>query len=146
MSFQFAYQRILDIKEKEKEQAQHHYGEALSRLKIEQESLQALFEEKRRITQFLHIGENHVIPVLRLVELQHYLSHINNLIEMKQDHADLAEQEAESALRSLNGKRQEEKVYSILKEKTLARYRQHEKKADQQNMDEVAVSAYYYRK
>lgn len=142
MSFHFPYQKILHVKEKETESAQMAYGDALSRLRTEEETLRKLEQEKKHLMQEMITSQQHAVTASRLIDLQNYLEHVKNQIHKHIRLKGLAEQKAEQAFQRLTGYKKEEKKWSILKEQFFYRYIEEQKKAEQKQMDEVA-SRYY---
>lgn len=143
MSYVFSHQKILDLKEKEREQAQYDYGSALHLLKLEEEGLEMLILERERVSSILEGNGNKIISVAHIMDIQNYLSHLDDLIKKKTDTKAQAVYDAELALGNLTGKRREEKIWTALKDKTILRYHKKQEKSEQKQMDEIATAAFF---
>ncbi|MBO8171017.1 MAG: flagellar export protein FliJ [Bacillaceae bacterium] len=142
MSFQYPYQRILDLKEKETELAQIEYGSALHRLKLEESQLETLLSEKQRVTLMLEEMTTKSISAMQLIEVQQYLQHIEHVINQKKQEKGRVQQQADTALNQLVGRKKEQETWRILKEKRFNRYIEKQKKQEQNLMDELGSIKY----
>ncbi len=138
MSFRFPYQKILHVKEKETESAQLAYGDALSRLRIEENLLYELEKEKQDLMQQMITSQQTPVTASRLIDLQKYLEHVKKQIHQHTRLKGMAEQKAEQAFQRLTGYKKEEKKWSNLKERFFYRYIEEQNKSEQKQMDEIA--------
>lgn len=142
MTFQFAYEHILSLKEKEKEQAFSEYG----RLVKQKDQLQAdiyLLEQE-------HDQRNERSQCLTsLLEIQQQSQYMNLLIQ-KIDGAREKLEKMEDELRNRQEKymqkHKDERMWTFLREKAYDTFLQKEKKIEQEQLDEIATIRHFHQR
>ncbi|USG67927.1 flagellar export protein FliJ [Brevibacillus ruminantium] len=140
--FQFHLQKVLDVKEKEKEQAEWAFGKSVQR-KNEEEwklgQLQGLHEEA---TGMLHAVQTETVSIARLMEITQYKEAVERSITRQKVTLYGCEQEMEKCKLRLTEQMKETQLWQKLREKAHWQYTEDAKLREQKEMDEIGTQLY----
>jgi flagellar FliJ protein len=145
MSFVYSFQKILDMKEKEKEQAAVNYNKSVQVLRSEEQRLAHLEQYKYQLEQRVLQQESN-ISLAQLKSHYEYIGHLQRLIEVANESKVQAEKEVEVKQFILSERTIDQKVWEKLKEHSFEKYKEKINLQEQKEMDEMAVARYYRQK
>ncbi|WP_042355952.1 flagellar export protein FliJ [Bacillus rubiinfantis] len=143
MAFKFSFQKVLDVKEKEKEFAQQEFGTAKTRQLELEEQLNELELQKQQI--FLKYDETNRKTVSELVEMQHDIEHVNRKMKQLEVKSQQVQVEVETKQQVLISKLQEAKMWNQWKQKSFAAFQKDMQQKEQAMLDEMAVLRYSHK-
>ena len=144
MSFVYSFQKILDFKGKEKEQAEMSYSHSIEALRMEEQKLAHLEQNKQNMEQKLQ--EETRISLAELRSGYEYIGHLQQLITKATWTKQQAEKEVESKQEILTERVMDEKVWLKLKENAYEKYKELQQQTEQKELDEIAVARYFRQK
>ena len=145
MAFTYTFQKILNMKEKEKEQVQMDYSKSVQLLQKEQQRLVSLEKNKQEMERrIMQQGKN--ISLAELKINYEYIGHLQRLIIQANESKAQAEKEVEAKQFILSERAIEHKVWEKLKDHVFERYKAETRQAEQKELDEMAVARYYRQK
>lgn len=142
MSYQFPLQRVLDFKEKEKQQAQQDYGISLQKQQDVEQQIYQLYQKKEQAEMQLHQW-NRGYKALELVEYHRYIEFMNQQILNLQKHLKRAQKEVDKKQQILMEKSKDEKVWYEWKSRLTEQDRLTQQKREQDMLDEMANIRYF---
>jgi flagellar protein FliJ len=143
MSFVYSFQKLLDLKEKEKEQAEMGYTKSRQALEKEDALLQKLVRDKEHMQHAIYQKTEANITLADLRNSYEYLDHMQQLIIKAHHTRAQAEQDMRHKQETLQQKALDEKVWIKLKENSHMQYTEKVKQQEQKELDEMAVARYY---
>ncbi|WP_423799754.1 flagellar export protein FliJ [Neobacillus sp. SAB-20_R2A] len=144
MSFQFRFEKILNMKEKEKESALNEMNMARKKKEIAEGELLELVERKESYLR--DFEQKTSLRVTEMLERDQYLYFLDKQIErVKRKVADLT-RDFNLKNQLLLSKNQEEKVWSTWREKSFDEYSEKVKRDEQNMLDEMAVIRYFHNR
>jgi flagellar FliJ protein len=144
MSFVYSFQKILDMKEKEKEQAAVNYNKSVQALRSEEQRLAHLEQDKYELEQ--RVLQQESTSLAQLKSHYEYIGHLQRLIEVANESKVQAEKEVEAKQFILSERTIDQKIWEKLKEHSFQKYREKISLQEQKEMDEMAVARYYRQK
>jgi flagellar FliJ protein len=142
MSFVYSFQKILDMKEKEKEQAEVNYSKSIRVLQQEQQRLDSLKSNKKYLEERMLQGEQN-ISLAELKTNYEYIGHLQRLITQANESKELAEKDVEAKQSILSERAIDQKIWEKLKEQSFEKYKEELRKKEQKELDEISVSRYF---
>lgn len=142
MGYQFPLQRVLDVKEKEKQQAQQELGNSLKKQQ-EAETKMTLLNEKRGNVQSSMLQQNSGCKASRLHEYQRYITYLDQQILQVEHHLVQTKIEVDHKQGILVQKSKEERVWQGWKQELFQRHQQEVSKKEQEMLDEMASVRYF---
>jgi len=142
MRFRYAFQKIVDLKENEKTQAEWLLSQAIGKMREEESSLHELHAEKDGIHEQLHKASSNKATISQMMMFQQYAQHIDQQIVLKNKDLEIAKQVVVVKQDDLAGRMMEEKVWSKAKERAQHRFDAHLLKIEQNQLDEMATSRF----
>lgn len=141
MKYQFSFQKVLDVKEKEKELAEQEYESIrLQQLEV-QEKIEGVKDSKERILkQYDQVNRRKVSDFLHL---QQEVDYINQQLKDLENHSHELHQKVEKKQQVLIEKTKEAKIWNQWKAKSLEAFQKRLIKEEQALMDEMAVLRYF---
>lgn len=137
MKFQYSFQKIVDLKNNEKTQAEWLLSEAIHRLQTEESSLEELLTLKQSIQERIaEASQSATISELQLY--QDYIVFINEKIEQKHMDVRRAQIQVVDKQEHLTVKALDEKIWSKAREKAYTSFRAFSLKKEQDQIDEMA--------
>lgn len=142
MSYRFPLQKVLDVKEKEKQQAQQELGVSLRKQMEVQEEIALLMGKRDRVQEQLQIGGQGV-RAAQLHEIQRYMEFLQKMIEKQAAMLKRTQKEVEKKQHVLTEKSKDEKVWQEWKLHLQEEHRQEAVKQEQEMLDEMAMIRYF---
>jgi flagellar FliJ protein len=142
MRFRYAFQKIVDLKNNERTQAEWVLSEAIGHLRAEEETLAHLQTAKTQMQEQMISVSAGKATISQLMLLQHYVDHIGQQIEEKNKHVEEAQKLVLNKREHLAGKMLEEKVWTKAKEKAYQRFTAKLLNKEQQELDEIATNRF----
>lgn len=142
MSYRFPLQRVLDVKEKEKQQAQQELGSSLKKQQDTEEQM-FLLSQKRERVQASMLQPNKGCKASQLHEHQRYISFLDQQMLQLKTHLQQTKIEVEQKQGILIEKSKEERVWQSWKQELFVRYQQEASKQEQEMLDEMASIRYF---
>jgi flagellar FliJ protein len=137
MGFRYRLQKIVDLKNSERMQAEWVLSQAVERLNREEHSLARLSAEKEEIMDRLAGAEHMTISELQ--SAQHYLRFLDEQIGQKNIAVDQAKHQVLDKRRQLNEKMLVEKIWNQARDKAYHRFLAEERRQEQKEIDEIAT-------
>lgn len=141
MSFQFRYQRILDVRELEEDQEQAEFVEIQNRLREEEQKLEDLkqeLEEHFDKARAQRSGNPEAIQRHRK-----YARRLNNRIAQQQSVVEEWEQKLEEQREELVEASQKRQVMERLKEQDFEEFQEDIREAEQTEQDDISNQQYF---
>ena len=137
MKFNFSFQKVLDVKEKEKEQVRSEFGDLkLRQAKIEEE-LEGLARAKDAI--FSKYDDLNRKSISEYLEMQDEINHVNGQLgKLTLSHHQIVDAAA-CKQQLLIEKTQETKIWNQWKEKSRLAFQAQVDKQEQTALDEMAI-------
>lgn len=142
MRFRYAFQKIVDLKENEKTQAEWMLSDAIGKMRQEESTLLELQQTKSAMQDQMHQVSGQRTTVSNLMLMQSYVDHIEGRIQAKHRDVLQAKTVVQMKQEELNGKMLEEKVWNKAKEKAYRRFTAELLKREQDQLDEMATNRY----
>lgn len=140
--FQYPLQKILDLKEREKEQAEWAFGKSVQKKNEEEEKLMRMHERKEELTIHLFQIQADTCSAAQLLDITRYRQTMDKAIQLQQKTLYGCEQEMEAHKQRLTMKMQETQLWNKLREKAKDSFDEAEKLRDQKEMDEIGINRY----
>lgn len=143
--FQYGFQKIVDLKSNEKTQAEWLLSTAIGKLQLEEQSLEELQSEKRRLQDELHASSSECAPVAELLVLQQYIEHLERLIGLKLKDVQAAQKDVHTNRQNVATKMLDEKVWLNARDKAKQHHVAEFLRVEQQELDEMATMRFVRR-
>ena len=141
--FHYPFQKILDLKENEKEFAQIQMAEAIKKqeasLRKNQEIYQKIIEVENEKNQKQQAGVN----IFELRMLENYMTQLKDQLISAEHELEQMETHVTKTQNHLRAKVQEEKTWMNLKNQKLRQFELKEKSSEQTLLDEIAANQFY---
>ncbi|MEH7107172.1 MULTISPECIES: flagellar export protein FliJ [Bacillaceae] len=143
MKYNFSFQKVLDVKEKEQEHAKHEYGSIKLRQIELQEQMEGLELEKKEIfSQYNHVDRK---TISEIIEMQQDIEHVNRQMKVLEQQSKQVHYEMELKHQILIEKSKEAKMWNQWKEKSKEAFIKQVNQKEQAFLDELAVLRYTRR-
>ncbi len=139
MRFRYPLQKIVDLKGSEKSMAEWEYAASLGMLRVEEERLEQLSEERRGLEQLLQETSVKPTPMTELRMLQRYLEVLDERIQRQREGVRSAESLVNKRQSHLKDKMVDEKVWLNTRDRALERFRIDRLAKEQNELDEIAI-------
>ena len=140
MKFKFSFQKVLDFKEKEKELAEHEFGQIKSRANELQEQIDGLEQvQEKAYDQYNDVDRKTVWEMLEFQQGIEYLNHKMKRLEHQSKQVHL---EVEQKQQIFIEKNQEAKAWNRWKSKSQLAFQLQMQQKEQAALDEMAVIRY----
>ncbi|MDF2787978.1 MAG: fliJ [Neobacillus sp.] len=145
MTFQFPYIHILNLKEKEKEQALLELGEIGRKKEAIIEEHRSLEQKRTLFLQQVETGKG-TASIAHIQQRNEYFTYLNQ--EMSKLEAQIHLIDNEMAVKKLDllDKQKDEKTWNHLRDKAFEKYVQKQKKIEQDLMDEMAAIRHFHQR
>lgn len=141
-TFHYPYQRILDVKAKEKENAQLQMAKAIQRQTRAEQKIHELESMIDQVNHQIEQQYQEVITVQDLLGMEYYTNTLRKRLQFEKSEYEFAKKNVDKKQEVLHEKLKEEKTWSLLKEKQEEEFRQEVKKNEQHELDEMASSSF----
>lgn len=138
-SFQYSFQKVVDLKASQKTQAEWILSEALGVLSAQEQSLHELRSTQSEWEERLHAASMQAVPLTELLVIGQYLEHLQVCIERKLLDIQRAEVEVVQCRSKLAEKMKDEKVWLKAKDRAWERFRHALQIKEQNELDEMAT-------
>ncbi|KAB7708053.1 flagellar biosynthesis chaperone FliJ [Bacillus aerolatus] len=145
MAYNYKFQKILQLKEREKEETQTIYNEALKNFEEAAEKLYSLLKRKEGLIDF---QETKMVSGFSIHEIQHYQLFVSNLeqtINYQQQVVINARSQMQWCEQQLREKNIEVKKYEKMKEKDFERFKESLLIDENKQMDEISAIQFMNR-
>lgn len=139
MKFRYSLQKVVDLKENEKKQAEWLLTSALNKLQREEASLRELKKLQASLQQQMEQAARSSTPIHKLQGMQQYMNYMEQCIENKGQEVRCAKGEVQVKQQGLTAKMLEEKVWLKAKEKAYHFFLDASRKKEQHELDEMAT-------
>jgi flagellar protein FliJ len=143
--FRFQLQKVLDVKEKEKEQAEWAFGKSVQRKNEEELKLFRLTEHHEAVTNMLHEEQSQTCSAAQLIQISQYRQAVERSIANQRRTLYGCEQEVERCQRRLTERMRETQLWQRLREKALGQFLYAERLREQKELDEIGTQLYLRR-
>lgn len=137
--FQYAYQKIVDLKTSEKSQAEWQLSVVVGKLLQEETSLRQLREERTAWSDKLQSASLQAVSLAEISSLQAYIDFLDEQIKRKLRDVKKAEAAVEVGRGLLADRMMDEKVWQKSKEHAMNRFQAHVMLQEQNALDELAT-------
>jgi flagellar protein FliJ len=145
MTFQFPYERILNLKEKEKDHAFSELGLSMKVKEAVMKELNALIEQKDEcLLRWKQSTEPTYISVIQ--QRNEYLSFIDTKIAAIEARLHEIDEEIKLKKEQYLTKQKDEKTWHHLREKSFSEYVEKQKKIEQNILDEMATIRHFHQR
>ncbi|MDR0270081.1 flagellar export protein FliJ [Paenibacillus sp.] len=145
MRFQYAFQKIVDLKSNEKTQAEWMLSSAIGRLQEEKKTLGELLENREWMANQLQKAAEQRAPVSKIREFQMYVEHLEQCIERKHSDVRQADVNVQTKKTQLSHKMLDEKVWLKARDKAESSFQQSMLLREQNELDEMATVRFAMR-
>jgi flagellar protein FliJ len=145
MAYQFKFEKVLNIKEQEKEEAQIYYKDSISKFELVAEKLYDLLKKKENLETF---QTNKLISGFHIHEIRHYQQFISNIektIEYYQELVIQARNRMNWYEQKLSEMSVEVKKYEKMKEKDFLQFNDSLRISEEKFLDELTVMQFMNR-
>jgi flagellar FliJ protein len=139
MTFRYPLQKIVNLKGSEKSMAEWEYAASIGKLKIEEERLEHLHQERKEVEQTLQEISLQPTPLTRMTMLQRYLDVVDERIRLQYEGVHSAASQVKMRQSQLTDKMVDEKVWLNARDRALERFRNDRLAKDQNELDEIAI-------
>jgi flagellar FliJ protein len=143
--FHYPFQRVLELKEKEKENSQLQMAKAIRRQEKVELRLSELQEDISQAQSQLSAKQKRGISIIELRMLEDYIEHLRRRLSLEHTEFKFAKKNVEKKQEVLLEKLKEEKTWIVLKEKQAQEFFHQGKIQEQIQLDEMATTSFYRR-
>lgn len=141
-SFQYSFQKVVDLKSSQKSQAEWQLSDALSALSAQEMSLRELMLAKEEWEDKLQQTALQSISLSEVVMIGQYIDHLQTCIDKKMQDVRQAERVVELNRSKLADKVKDEKVWLKAKDHAWDKFRHALQLKEQNELDEMATVRY----
>lgn len=145
LKFHYPLQKIVDLKENERTQAEWMLSDAMAELRTEEGMLRQLHSNKMQIVDRLNEASSQCAKIADLLVYQNYLNFVEQQIEKKDEDVKQAQIEVKDKKHMLNERMIQEKIWDKAKEKAYNIHRSHMLKKEQEASDELVTLRYLHQ-
>lgn len=142
MIYQYKFEKILTIKEKEKSDARTAYNEALKNFEQVAEKLYKLLKKKEELLDYQQVKLTSGLSVQEIRHNQLFMGNLEKLIEQCQKDVIEARYRMNLQQERLKEKNIEVKKYEKIKEKDFQKFLEVVKEAENKQMDEISIQQF----
>jgi len=145
MSINFRFQKIMDIKENEKEQSLAEYNQSVNDFETVANKLYESLKQKEVLEENTLSKLNHGMSVQEIRHYQQFVTNIEKTISHYQNLVLLTRNRMNEKQTKLMYQNMELKKYEKLKEKQYNEFVMTNKKIENKFMDDLSIQTYMYR-
>jgi flagellar export protein FliJ len=145
VTFQFPYIHILNLKEKEKEQALIELGQIGKKKEVIMEEHRSLEQKRILFLQQVETGKG-TASIADIQQRNEYLTYLNRKMSKLEEQINLIDKEMAVKKLDLLDKQKDEKTWNHLRDKAFEKYVQKQKKIEQDLMDEMAAIRHFHQR
>ena len=141
-TFQYKFEKILTVREKEKTDAQAKYGEAVNKFEEIANKLYKLLKKKEDLLQYQQEKMLEGLSVIELRQHRVFLENVERTIAHCQQQVMVARQRMEAYQTVLIERNIEVKKYEKIKEKQFERYVEASKVEESIQMNDISIQTF----
>ncbi|PMC38438.1 flagellar export protein FliJ [Bacillus sp. UMB0899] len=145
MSIHFRFQKIMDIKENEKEQSQAEYNQSVNDFETVANKLYESLKQKEELEENTLSKLNEGMSVQEIRHYQQFVTNMEKTISHYQKMVMLTRNRMNEKQTKLMYQNMELKKYEKLKEKQNNEFVRHSKELENKFMDDLSIQTYMYR-
>ncbi|WP_066289047.1 flagellar export protein FliJ [Bacillus sp. FJAT-29937] len=145
MQYQFKFEKILTIKEREKDEALNVYNQSVKRFETAAEKLYELLKKKEDLEDYQSSRLVNGLPVQEIRHHQHFIHQLERTIEHYQQIVMNARNHMNFQQERLLEKNVEVKKYEKIKEKDMTNFAEDVRLQEGRQMDDISIQHYMYR-
>lgn len=138
MKFRYPLQKIVDLKESEKTQAEWSLSKALGELRQEERTLDEWKNERMKWEQTIHQMCERGAPVAELLAIEKHLDYVDGRISAQLLQVELAKDRVDARKKKLKSKMIDEKIWKTTMEKAKMQFLQENGRKEQNELDDLA--------
>ncbi|WP_025027657.1 flagellar export protein FliJ [Caldalkalibacillus mannanilyticus] len=139
----YPYQRILEMKVKEKENAQLLMAKAVQKQTNIESRIMDLQSTITTVQERLSSEQNVGMPILQLRMIGDYVSNLQKRVGIERIQLDFAKKNVDKKQEVLRDALKEEKTWDLLKEKKQQEHLEFIKQKEQSQLDEISNQMFY---
>ncbi|MGN1400555.1 MAG: flagellar export protein FliJ [Bacillus sp. (in: firmicutes)] len=144
--FQYKFEKILSIRECEKQDAYTKYSTSLKHFEEAAENLYRLLKKKEELQDFQMNKMKTGLSVIEIRHHQDFLHNLDKLIEHAQSEVMKTRESMDRLQQVLINKNMEVNKFEKIREKELAAYEENEKRLENKMMDDISVQIFLAEK
>lgn len=137
-TFQFSLQKVLNLKEKNKEQEEYRYMESFKRYQVEKEQLQQLLNQKQLMEEEFVQGQVNGVLIADIHHTQEYILYLNHSIHQQEKKLEQLFNDLKIKQNSLMEIKKEVKIWDNLRERKREDFNLEENRNEQKELDDMA--------
>lgn len=145
MGFTYHFQKVVDLKSKEKTQAEWLLSSAIGKLQAEENHLLELVRDRENLMEGISSFSLQRASASSLQEMNRYVHYLDECITRKNNDVAHAEVKVKQNQAFLNDKMLDEKVWNQAREKEKMHYQQEMLLREQNELDEMATVRFAVR-
>lgn len=145
MQYQYKFEKILSIKEREKDEAFNVYNQAVKKFEEAAEKLYGLLKKKEDLESFQSARLVNGLPVQEMRHHQHFIFNLEKTISHTQQIVINARNHMNFYQEKLMEKNIEVKKYEKIKEKDFTNFTENMKQLEGKQMDDISIQQYMSR-
>lgn len=142
--FNYTFQKILDLKESEKEFAKNQMAYAVKLQEEGRKKVTAISNKILRAEEMKKEKQLNGVSVVELRMIDDYVNMLHDELHFSRQEVSQLEKQVVNTQKHLQDKTVEEKTWVNLKEKKQLLFQEKTKSEEQARLDELASSRYYY--
>ncbi|MCD7033780.1 flagellar biosynthesis chaperone FliJ [Metabacillus sp. GX 13764] len=142
MAYAYRFQKVLEIKENEKEKSLADYNRSVSEFENAAEKLYSCLKKKEVLEDAAHTKLKGGMTVNEMRHMQQFVINLDKTIEHFQKLVMISRNRMNEKQHDLMEKNSEVKKYEKMKEKHFQAYTEDEKTAESRHMDELSIQVY----
>ncbi|MCA1040775.1 flagellar biosynthesis chaperone FliJ [Bacillus infantis] len=145
MQYQYRFEKVMSIREREKDEALNSYNQSVQRFEEAAGKLYELLKKKEDLEEFQFSKLASGLPVQEIRHYQHFIHSLEKTIEHYQQVVFNARNQMNYYQDKLTEKNIEVKKYEKMKEKDIVRFTESMKLAESRQMDDISIQLYANR-
>jgi len=145
MPYQFKFEKIMKLKEREKDEALSFYNDSVKRFEEAAEKLYESLKKKEDLENYQSMKLEHGLPVQEIRHHQHFILNLQKTIDHYQKMVSNARNQMLFYQEKLMQKNIEVKKYEKMKEKGKIVFLEEVKHEEAMQMDDISIQHYVHR-
>ncbi|CAM4035800.1 flagellar export protein FliJ [Lederbergia lenta] len=145
MNYNFKFQKILNLREREKEEAFNLYQDSVRNFEESAEKLFDLLKKKENLEHYMSEQLSQGFSILEIRHYQHFISNLEKTIEHHQIVVMNARNKMNWREEELKESNIEMKKYEKLKERNYKSYMKEISQLENMQLDEISAIQYFHR-
>jgi flagellar protein FliJ len=145
MQYQYRFEKVMSIREREKDEALDSYNQSVRRFEEAAGKLYELLKKKEDLEEFQFSKLASGLPVQEIRHYQHFIHSLEKTIQHYQQVVFNARNQMNYYQDKLTEKNIEVKKYEKMKEKDIVRFTESMKLAENRQMDDISIQLYANR-